>query len=49
MIRVDAHWMLARGYIRTAVRTLVETGAANVGGVMHAEGETAFERAVASR
>ena len=33
---------------RTAVRLLEETGAANVGGLMDAEGVTAFERAVAA-
>ena len=47
VVRVDGHGLLAPGYIRTAVRLLRETGAANVGGVMHAEGVTVFERAVA--
>lgn len=47
VLRVDGHGLLAPGYIRTAARLLAETGADNVGGVMHAEGETAFERAVA--
>lgn len=47
VVRVDGHGLLAPGYIRTAVRLLTETGAANVGGVMHAEGQTVFERAVA--
>ena len=45
--RVDGHAMLPPGYLRTAVRTLQETGAADVGGVMAAEGVTAFQRAVA--
>ena len=45
--RVDGHAMLPPGYLRIAVRTLQETGAADVGGVMAAEGVTAFERAVA--
>ena len=45
--RVDGHAMLPPGYLRTAVRTLQETGAADVGGVMAAEGVTAFEQAVA--
>ena len=45
--RVDGHGLLAPGYLRTAVRLLRETGAANVGGVMHAEGVSVFERAVA--
>lgn len=35
-------------YIATAVRLLEETGAANVGGIMHAEGENAWEDAVAA-
>jgi glycosyltransferase involved in cell wall biosynthesis len=47
VVRVDGHGLLAPGYIRNAVRLLAETGAANVGGVMHAEGQTVFERAVA--
>ena len=47
IVRVDGHGLLAPGYIRTAVRLLADTGAANVGGVMHAEGVTVFERAVA--
>lgn len=45
--RVDGHAMLPEGYLTTAVRVLEETGADNVGGVMAAEGETDFERAVA--
>jgi succinoglycan biosynthesis protein ExoA len=45
--RIDAHSMLPDGYLRTAVRTLVETGAADVGGWMAAEGITSFQRAVA--
>ncbi len=47
VVRVDGHGLLAPGYIATAVRLLDETGAQNVGGIMHAEGETGFERAVA--
>ena len=35
-------------YVRTAVELLQRTGAANVGGVMAAEGTTDFERAVAA-
>ncbi|MCQ4085033.1 glycosyltransferase family 2 protein [Streptomyces sp. RB6PN25] len=48
VVRVDGHGMLSPDYIATAVRLLDETGAANVGGVMHAEGENAWERAVAA-
>ncbi len=48
VVRVDGHGMLSPNYITTAVRLLAEKGAANVGGIMHAEGETAWERAVAA-
>ncbi len=47
VVRVDAHGMLSEGYLRTAVQTLRATGAANVGGVMLAQGRSAFEQAVA--
>jgi cellulose synthase/poly-beta-1,6-N-acetylglucosamine synthase-like glycosyltransferase len=47
VIRVDGHALLPPGYIGTAVRTLAETGAVNVGGIMAAEGITPFQRAVA--
>lgn len=47
VVRVDGHGLLTPGYIRTAVQLLAQTGAGNVGGVMHAEGQTDFERAVA--
>jgi succinoglycan biosynthesis protein ExoA len=47
VVRVDGHGVLSPGYIRGAVETLTETGAANVGGIMQAEGETDFEKAVA--
>ncbi|MGB4137323.1 MAG: glycosyltransferase family 2 protein [Microbacterium sp.] len=47
VIRVDAHSELSPGYARRAIETLRRTGAANVGGVMHAEGRTPFQRAVA--
>src|ERR1022692_379078 len=47
IVRVDGHALLPQGYIATAVRTLRETGAVNVGGIMAAEGITPFQRAVA--
>ncbi len=47
VVRVDGHALLPPDYISTAVATLDRTGAANVGGVMAAEGTTDFERAVA--
>jgi glycosyltransferase involved in cell wall biosynthesis len=48
VVRVDGHGILDTGYVGTAWEILRETGAANVGGVMHAEGVTTFERAVAA-
>lgn len=45
--RVDAHAEIPSTYLATAVRVLEETGADNVGGIMDAQGETPFERAVA--
>ena len=45
--RVDGHALLPPGYLEQAVRTLQETGADNVGGIMAAEGITPFEQAVA--
>lgn len=45
--RVDGHAMLPDDYLRVAVRALRDTGAENVGGVMAAEGVTAFEQAAA--
>jgi succinoglycan biosynthesis protein ExoA len=47
IVRVDGHGELTDGYIRRAVELLEETGAANVGGVMDAQGTTPFEQAVA--
>jgi len=46
IVRVDGHGELTDGYIRRAVELLDETGAANVGGVMDAQGTTPFEQAV---
>jgi glycosyltransferase involved in cell wall biosynthesis len=45
--RVDGHALIPAGYLEQAVRTLQETGADNVGGIMAAEGGTPFEAAVA--
>ncbi|EWT01134.1 glycosyl transferase family 2 [Intrasporangium oryzae NRRL B-24470] len=47
IVRVDGHGFLSRGYIARAVRALEEHDAANVGGIMQAEGVTDFEKAVA--
>lgn len=46
--RVDGHAILPAGYLRRAVEVLEATGADNVGGVMAAEGDTPFSRAVAA-
>ncbi|GAA2237331.1 glycosyltransferase family 2 protein [Herbiconiux moechotypicola] len=47
VVRVDAHSLLPRDYTRIAVATMLRTDAANVGGIMKAEGTTPFESAVA--
>jgi len=47
VVRVDGHAEIPEDYVATAVRTLDETGADNVGGLMKAVGRSAFERAVA--
>ncbi len=47
VVRVDAHSELSPGYAARALATLERTGAANVGGVMHAEGRTPFQKAAA--
>src|SRR3954468_16447862 len=46
--RVDGHAELPPGYLATAVGLMREHGADNVGGIMHAEGVTALEQAVAT-
>lgn len=48
LVRVDGHGELTEGYIETAIELLQRTGAANVGGIMDAQGQTPFERAVAT-
>lgn len=47
IVRVDAHSVLSPNYTKLALDILNETGAANVGGIMKAEGKTAFQQAVA--
>src|SRR3712207_5804141 len=47
IVRVDGHGILTPGYVTRAVQLLESTGAANVGGVMLAVGQTGFEQAVA--
>jgi succinoglycan biosynthesis protein ExoA len=45
--RMDGHAMMRPGYLRAGISALIETGAADVGGVMAAEGITPFQQAVA--
>ncbi len=47
VVRTDGHAQLPPDYVRRAVSVLLDTGAANVGGMMIPEGVTAFESAVA--
>lgn len=47
IVRVDAHSVLSPSYTALATEILNETGAANVGGLMKAEGQTTFQEAVA--
>lgn len=47
VVRVDGHAEIPGDYVSTAVHTLEETGADNVGGIMDAQGITPFQRAVA--
>lgn len=47
IVRVDAHSELSPGYTARALETLAAERAANVGGVMRADGRTPFQRAVA--
>lgn len=47
LVRVDGHGELGADYLTTAVSTLLDTGAANVGGVMDAQGTTPLEEAIA--
>lgn len=47
VVRVDAHSQLEPDYTTKAVATLERTGAANVGGVMFAQGKAPFQSSVA--
>ena len=47
VVRIDGHSEIDSNYISTAVKTIYETGAVNVGGLMAAEGITPFQSAVA--
>jgi succinoglycan biosynthesis protein ExoA len=45
--RIDGHALLPPGYLVSAVRILLDSGAADVGGIMAAEGVSDFQKAVA--
>jgi succinoglycan biosynthesis protein ExoA len=45
--RMDGHALMRPGYLRTGVAELIKTGAADVGGVMAAEGIGPFQQGVA--
>ncbi|WP_430593550.1 glycosyltransferase family 2 protein [Humidisolicoccus flavus] len=47
IVRVDAHSELSPGYTVRAVEALERSGAANVGGLMHAAGNSPFQASVA--
>lgn len=47
IVRLDGHALIQKDYLSRAVQTLLTTNADNVGGIMHAEGTTDFEVAVA--
>ena len=48
IVRLDGHAIVDSSYIKNAVKTLLESGADNVGGLMKAEGTNAFEKSVAA-
>ncbi|KRF45134.1 glycosyl transferase family 2 [Terrabacter sp. Soil811] len=48
IVRVDGHAEIPDDYISVAVAELLRVGADNVGGIMDAQGTSAFERAVAA-
>jgi len=47
VVRVDAHSELAPDYIKRGVEILLEVGADELGGIMAAQGRSAFQKAVA--
>jgi succinoglycan biosynthesis protein ExoA len=47
LARMDGHAMMPPDYLRAGVTALQDTGAADVGGIMAAEGVTPFQQAVA--
>ncbi|MFM1787342.1 MAG: hypothetical protein RL228_1292 [Actinomycetota bacterium] len=47
VVRCDGHALLPTNYVSLAVETLQRTGADNAGGIMDAQGESTFQKAVA--
>ncbi len=45
--RIDGHAEISKGYIKTAVDIMMQTGAVNVGGLMNASAENGFQSVVA--
>jgi hypothetical protein len=48
IVRLDGHAIVDNEYIKNAVKTLLDTGADNVGGLMSAQGTNSFEKSVAA-
>lgn len=48
IVRLDAHTTIGTNYLHNAVKTLEETNADNVGGMMFAQGVNSFEKSVAA-
>ena len=47
IVRIDAHSEPAENYLQEGIRILIEQDADEVGGIMHAQGRSAFQKAVA--
>ena len=47
IVRIDAHSEPAENYLQDGIRILLEQDADEVGGIMHAQGRSAFQKAVA--
>jgi len=45
--RIDGHSEISNSYLKTAVSVMQEKGAVNVGGLMHADGQSGLQRTVA--
>lgn len=45
--RIDGHSEISNSYLKTAVSIMQEKGAVNVGGLMHADGQSGLQRTIA--